>query len=235
MYILGGKKLICLISFRDFLKPLSCLLPDLKELPNRMECLYENILCFKRLPSKMECLYQRKLLLNKQALELYIPWRKRCLLSKVPIVQVPQASWLATTCITSKVYRLSVRSQAATKAMQPLKTMNEIFASSSTWYLLSILVISASIFIGLSSLTGGPFSSYRDAPYWLGLPSSTVVLMIPRVPFSNNILKYLELSHITVSDPLPWWRNKEMQITQKFQASLAFIFQPTDAMWYIEL
>jgi hypothetical protein len=37
-YAKGRRELVALVNFRDFLNPLSCSLPELKELPCRVEC-----------------------------------------------------------------------------------------------------------------------------------------------------------------------------------------------------
>lgn len=55
------------VSFRDFLKLLSCLFPELNGFFNRMKSLtyLKAILCLKEISSKMEGLPERKLLHNQ--------------------------------------------------------------------------------------------------------------------------------------------------------------------------
>lgn len=62
LYACGGRSLVFLLSFRDFQKPLSCLLPELQELPYggnispplRKLCslAFSNILCLYKLPPR---------------------------------------------------------------------------------------------------------------------------------------------------------------------------------------
>lgn len=56
MLIYASGRTLCLVGFRDFLKPISCLLPEFNELSCRLEgfIYLENILSFNEFPAKIE-------------------------------------------------------------------------------------------------------------------------------------------------------------------------------------
>ena len=71
IYTWKGRDLQYLAGFRNFLKPLSSLFPELKEFVCRMKCFTSpfNILSLNDLPFKMKVLSRRRLLYNKRFIQ----------------------------------------------------------------------------------------------------------------------------------------------------------------------